>query len=171
MADGTNVHVVGYEANETGNYVAKYWKNGELTNLTDEKRDGTATALVVQSGDVYIAGTEGTTAKLWKNGVASNVSGGGTGVEVTDLFIDGQDVYVAGYESDGTRFGGVYWKNAVPTQLPESQFLYGIYVFKGDVYVCGTDYDHRMILWKNGIPTILADAALAVVPTSIIVIP
>jgi len=68
------------------NPVAKIWKNGVATNLTDGSQEATAASVFVKSGNVYGCGFEvkastptGTyyKAQLWHNGNVSVLSNGG----------------------------------------------------------------------------------------------
>ena len=45
------MYIVGYEGN-----VAKYWKNGVATSLTDGIKSTDATDIFVSGNDVYVAG-------------------------------------------------------------------------------------------------------------------
>src|SRR4051812_27294951 len=59
----------------TNKIVAKFWKNGVATPLTDGTKTSVAKAIVVVDRDVYIVGEETVNTyqvvKYWKNGVAT----------------------------------------------------------------------------------------------------
>ncbi|MBA3673788.1 MAG: hypothetical protein H0W75_02340 [Chitinophagaceae bacterium] len=63
--------------------VAKIWKNGVATSLSDGTKDASAYSVFVSGSDVYVAGKEEagsiTIAKLWKNGVATSLSTANSG--------------------------------------------------------------------------------------------
>jgi hypothetical protein len=77
---GIDVYAAGYQAvagSTLAQYVAKVWKNGVVTNLTNGTTDGRASSVFVFSTDVYVVGSEGNLAKVWKNGVISSLNSGG----------------------------------------------------------------------------------------------
>ncbi len=103
------MHVVGYELNG-GIRVAKYWKNGIGTDLTDGTDHAEAFSVFVSGPDVYVAGYDSGSAVCWKNGIATILSDGACALLV---FVSGSDVYVAGWE--GER---IYWKNGIDRHKP-----------------------------------------------------
>jgi hypothetical protein len=101
------VYVAGYEQNSSGVNVAKLWKNGIATNLTDGTHDASAQSVFVNGADVYAAGYEQNSngiymTKLWKNGVATNLTDSTYNVYANSVYVSGSDVYVAGLEIDNT---------------------------------------------------------------------
>ena len=60
------VYVVGYE-NDGTKLIAKLWKDGIATSLTNGSKDGVANSVFVSGSDVYVAGSDGGGAKYWKN--------------------------------------------------------------------------------------------------------
>ena len=76
-----DVYAVGYEMNQQNIMVAKLWKNGVATALSDGKADAVAIEIALTGTDVYIVGYEmdkssgNRKAKLWKNGVARDPFG------------------------------------------------------------------------------------------------
>ena len=90
-----------------GNRTACYWKNGQLTTLTDGSQDAVVSSLTISDGSVYASGTYGGHACYWKDGAMTllphgNVRSGGNGISVQD-----GNVHVAGYD-DGHP---AYWIN------------------------------------------------------------
>ena len=49
--------MVGFEKKE-GKGVAKLWKNGKATELSDGKKSAGARSVFISNGDVYVAGSE-----------------------------------------------------------------------------------------------------------------
>lgn len=170
------VHIAGIGRTSGGVQIAKYWKNGKSTNLSDGKKNAYALALILNENDVYIAGYEetntGTIAKYWKNGVATNLTDDLKYNYANAIVVNGSDVYVAGYEQTGKNSGGIffvescvakYWKNGVPTNLSDGKnknYANSITVSGNDVYIAGYEWNAGKMIakyWKNGIATNLSD--------------
>ena len=87
---GTDVYAVGYESNGIKD-VAKVWKNGVATALSNGTNDEYANSVFVFGTDVYVAGTEfpGTNyiAKFWKNGVVTLLTNGLNYAEAASIFV------------------------------------------------------------------------------------
>ena len=149
-----DVYVAGAE-----NGVAKVWKNGVATALTNGSNSGRAYSVFVSGTDIYAAGEERKigsyyVAKVWKNGVATTLSSVSSGAN--SIYVSGTDVYVAGYESNGTNNVAKFWKNGVATTLSSvDSRAYSIYVSGTDVYVAGAENDVAKV-WKNGVATTLS---------------
>lgn len=113
----TDVYVAGFENNGTSD-VAKVWKNGIATALTDGTNNAEATAVHVSGADVYVAGREFNgsvfVAKVWKNGVATPLTNGTFNARVVSIFVSGADVYVAGFEGSATNNVAKVWKTPWP---------------------------------------------------------
>ncbi len=108
---GNDVHVVGNTWDHTAQFsndprgIAKYWKNGVLTNLN---ANGAATAIYTSGNDIYIAGLEDVTPKYWKNGVPINYTFSSSYFNIpTSILVYGSKVYVGGY-SDPRGQGAFY---------------------------------------------------------------
>jgi hypothetical protein len=150
---GSDVYVAGYGwTGEQYNPVktAVFWKNGQITDLTDGKNNAEATAIFVANNIVYVAGYEksGDTyenmfrkqdiyniAKCWQNGKAVNLSDGKHEARAASIYVVGKDVYAAGYEAIGEpgedMNGGeiikqvaTYWKNGVAVPLSDGKDNY-----------------------------------------------
>src|SRR5690349_15397291 len=52
----TEVYVAGYTFNSAGTKVAKFWKNGVATNLTDGTADAGATGVALSGPSVIVSG-------------------------------------------------------------------------------------------------------------------
>ena len=53
-----DIYTCGYEYNGAGKTVAKYWKNGTATNLTNGAQNAFALKIAVVNNDIYVAGYE-----------------------------------------------------------------------------------------------------------------
>ncbi|MBK8522387.1 MAG: hypothetical protein WAT20_10135 [Ferruginibacter sp.] len=169
-----DVYVAGYEFGGT-EFVAKIWKNGVATSLTNGSFDARANSIFVSGADVYATGWEynGTVnqAKLWKNGapttLVSTCSGDGWGV-----YVSGTDVYVGGKACTSASLTNqvVVWKNNVPSALSNSANIMdgrSVFVSGTDVYVAGWEEINSSIViskvWKNGVETALNIGTVAFV--------
>lgn len=158
------VYVAGYEFNGFV-YVAKLWKDGVATNLSDGTKDAYTTSVFVTNTDVYVAGYEANVnnkwvAKLWKNGVATNLTDGTKNAFANAVYVSGNDVYVAGKEDNGTVYVAKMWKNGVATNLTDGTKTASANAItvanNGDVYVTGYEDDGVKNVaknWKNGVQT------------------
>ena len=161
----------------TANKIAKIWKNGIATSITDGSKNAQANSVYVVGNDIYVAGYEsnGTNkvAKVWKNGIATSLTDGSGNSEGLSICVSGSDVYVAGSEYD-SRAGGtkaVLWKNGVATYFTDGQWLAtanSVYVNGNDVYVAGSFMKVTgstgtpvAVLWKNGVATTFPDYSTA----------
>ena len=158
-----DIYVAGNFYNEdSGDYLACYWKNGIKTVLGVEDSD--ATAIAVIGTDVYVAGyeydatAEESFACYWKNGDKTVL-----GVEDSEAYaiaVIGADVYAAGYEYDANadEYLACYWKNGSMTVLGSvDSGANAIAVIGSDVYVAGYE-DNIACYWKNGVKTVLGSA-------------
>jgi hypothetical protein len=161
-----DVYAAGYELIGHDN-IAKVWKNGIATNLTDGNNSARANAVAVSGPDVYVVGYENDNtgfkyARLWKNGVATTLSdSNAVYAEATAITIAGNDVYIVGQEYTPPISRIVMWKNGIRTVIEESNpnescKPQSIAVFNGDVYIAG-EFSHSAYFWKNGVGTRLSD--------------
>lgn len=177
---GGDVYVAGYEVEVTevapGSFiitnVAKVWKNGVATALTDGRNPAVARDIAVVGPDVYVAGYEREdtllgsvhVAKMWKNDVPASLSDGVYGALATGIAVWGNDVLVSGGQYDGVADVARMWRNGVPTDLTypsrqgseEQAFAGAIAVWRGDVYAAGY-HGATAMYWKNGAPVTLTD--------------
>jgi hypothetical protein len=168
LSGNTIVYAAGYEnnGNSPGSHkIAKFWRNGIATNLTNGTNDAIAKAIFVSNNDIYVAGREfnGTNyvAKFWKNGVAVNLTNGNYFAQANSIFVSGTDVYVIGDESNatGTQIAKI-WKNGIATNLTDgtkNAYTHSIVVDGTDVYIAGEEASNSGNyigkLWKNGVAT------------------
>ena len=86
--------------------VAKIWKNGVATTLTDGTKDADIRSVYISGTDIYAAGYERNAGnkrvgKIWKNGVATALTTSTFGnAEIASVFVSGADVYAEGFEPD-----------------------------------------------------------------------
>ena len=149
------VYVAGSEGN-----VAKYWKNGVATSLTNGVNSASARSIFVISQDVYVAGSESngvnSVAKYWKNGNVTDLTDGSSDATARSVFVVGSDVYVAG----SVETTPIIWKNGIPTILADAGAAWSVFVSGSDVYVAGYSADTETMYatyWKNGIETRLSE--------------
>ncbi len=168
-----DVYVAGYEFGGS-EFVAKIWKNGIATSLTDGTKDARANSVFVSGTDVYATGWEfnGTTnqAKLWKNGNASTLISA-CASDGWSVFVSGTDVYVAGQR--GTCVPNpraTVWKNNTATDLSNGTFFSqarSVFVSGTDEYVAGWEEINATTViskvWKNGVETSLNIGTVAFV--------
>lgn len=135
---------------------AVYWKNGQVTELTNGNFYATATAIFVKDNIVYVAGYERNSngfyvAKYWRNGTEVVLSDGSTHAQTSDMIVVGNDIYITGKDAAGA----LYWKNGTPVVIGSFNInLIKIFVENNDVYVAGGEYTGAGTViaayWKNG---------------------
>jgi hypothetical protein len=166
---GNTVYAVGYEKNGlNNNNIAKIWRNGIVSNLTNGMFDAVPYAIFVSGFDVYAVGRESNginhIAKVWKNGIASNLTDGNNFAQATSIFVSGTDVYVTGYEYNASGYQvAKVWKNGIASNLTDgtkNANTHSIVVSGSDVYVAGEEAasiagNYVAKVWKNGVATSL----------------
>jgi hypothetical protein len=175
-----NVYVVGSGDDTLQNSstkIAKYWKNGKVTHLTDGKNQAEASSIFVEKGNVHIVGYEVDNeidtriARYWKNGKTETLSDLGKGSEAYQVLVSNGDVYIGGIVYDEVS-KYVYWKNgSVRKDLTDGKgqvvfnnFYAGnsFFVYNNDVYAAGYEYDRATDTgiakyWKNGVAVTVKD--------------
>ena len=111
---GATVYVAGHELNSSST-IAKLWKNGKATTLSDNNKAAYAKAVYVSGTDVYVAGYQldnatAYVAKVWKNGVATSITNGTQNANADAIYVSGNDVYAGGYELSGIGLTAKYGK-------------------------------------------------------------
>ena len=169
-----SVYICGYEINESGKNVAKYWKDGVEFILSSGGTDAEAQAIWVDGNDVHVVGNRKTGSSSsslpvhWKNG--NEISLSSTAMpysNATDIFIDGSDIYIVGYErnADGVDVAKL-WINDEVTNLSNGNIeakAFAVFVDDGDVHVVGvqnnSEFDNTGIAmhWINGVATELTN--------------
>lgn len=169
----SNIYLVGSSMiNDVS--VPVYWEGETIHELSriDSSCAGYANAIVVEGGDIHIAGTTfecggaGSSAKpvaaYWKNGVRTDLerpaSHAQDASEAQQLILANGDVYIAGYVTGDHGPLAVYWHNGRLVSLNELPYggtrarASNIYVDGSDVYVSGAVlFDSPFpVYWKNG---------------------
>jgi hypothetical protein len=128
-----DVYAVGYESiRPYSNLVAKFWKNGAETMLTNGTSIASAESIAVNGNDVFIAGYEfypsTSEAKYWKNGILSNEVNGSKMVKAQSIAVYGKDIFIAGYSMNSSGLYGqaTYCKNGVLNVLDNIGFTTSI---------------------------------------------
>lgn len=140
------------------NYV-RYWRNGIVSDISDQSKYYYGTAFTVSGDDVFISGHhfDGQTIHpvYWKNTQVHPLS---TGMgNASDISVVGNDTYVSGIYHNGTSFIAMYWKNGSGVELSEGLYsnddASSIDVVDGNVFVGGalstSGMTSKAALWKN----------------------
>lgn len=115
--------------------------------------------------NVYVVGytyTPGalSVAAYWKNGTLTRLP---SGSGATDVDVSGSHVYIAG----SNNMNVVYWKDTMEVTIPGEPHVLAsagaMAVSGSDVYLAGHEEDlftdaNRIVYWKNGVKTILANS-------------
>jgi hypothetical protein len=155
---GGNVHLLGaevqLEGTSTYNVYAKYWLNGNATQIGGV--NSIPNRMEVVNSDVHIVGSSVisgvTTAKYWKNGMDMNLNGANK-IIATDISIYGNKYYISG--NDGSN--AAVWENSTiakrfdydPGQgeQVDACALSSIYAYGDNEYVYGGHADVQGQQW------------------------
>lgn len=155
-----DVYIAGYESNGE-HLVAKYWKNGVETVLSNGKYDAQATSIYIADNSIYVAGYESNgkknVAKYWKDGVEICLTDGSQNARANDILKINNGIHVVGMEGD---YGfntfdrqPVYWKDGTPTILSAGKSegeAISIVNDEGNVYILIQHINTRAAsYWKN----------------------
>lgn len=154
VVSGEDVYIAGRDER-----IAMYWKNNQPIPLSDGSKQADAKAVFISNRDIYISGNErdGSTnfATYWKNGITETVEEDKY-TTATSIFVAGGNIYVSGNQSPYPLPDvATYWKDGVPTILPNGHRTTSIFVENGNVHVVGVYFvDNRdiAIYWRNGTP-------------------
>ncbi|MBP6431989.1 MAG: hypothetical protein KA319_09490 [Ferruginibacter sp.] len=144
-------------------HIAKLWKNGISSSLSNGLQNASAESVFVLGNDVYVAGYEsnGThnVAKFWKNGVATNLTNGNNDAVAYSIVVSNNVVYIAGYESNGNKKIAKIWVNGIATNLTNGTYdavVRSIVLANNKIYACGFESDgmqgNQAKIWTNGVP-------------------
>jgi hypothetical protein len=157
-SENSDVYVAGYGFNANRILVAKYWKNGEVIDLTDGSANAASAGITVGANNVYVCGWDSGSpsvlndGKYWMNGKELEIGNGCIGtVSVTT---NGSDFYLLGIDATGWN----YWKNNGAVSLTDTSSIQttDIAVNGNDVFVSGYTEppylinNHQALCWKNG---------------------
>lgn len=159
--DGNDVYVTGCTYTN-GNYVAAYWKNGQLTNIGDTTKMSYPSSIAISGSDVYIAGSEYTAKPVqnitgpyltsWKNGVEKVIGPCTSSPESIAIAVNGSDVYITGAYGDNTdATQAAYWKNnglVMLTSNATDATANAIAFNNGDIYLAGKS-NNRAAYWDK----------------------
>lgn len=153
----TEIYVAGYTFNSAQMQVAKFWKNGVGTNLTDGTANAGATGIALSGPSVIISGWDWSNnavptqvGKFWVNGRELGI--GSTCLGTVAIAANSTDVCVLGL----SQAGWAYWRNGNATTIIDTLDFQttGIAVNNGDVYVSGFTgslASHQAQCWRNGV--------------------
>ncbi|WP_222982847.1 Ig-like domain-containing protein [Flagellimonas meishanensis] len=160
-----NVYVAGYKT-LNGTDVARIWKNGNATDLTDGFNNARAHSVYIHNEDIYVAGYENVNgidvAIIWKNGTPIQLSNGVNNAHANSVVVDDNGIsYVVGYLTNGGTESAVLWRNQVANQLPSSGLgdarANSVFVEEnGTVHIAGYEIINNNTIariWEDGTPT------------------
>lgn len=159
-ASGSNVYIAGYEPANTSQlfpFSPIFWLNGAAMQLPDSSgsaANGTASAIVVSGGDVYVAGFRGYDSQKAQVPYTSDSAAYPVTGSVATVWKNGTPVTLPGYGSVGLVDSGKYANRFF------EDYVTGMYVAGSDVFVSGgTIYESaaHARYWKNGVPVDLGN--------------
>lgn len=160
LVTGGEVYTAGYyEVGTTSDYLPCYWKGTTRTDLPTTAAEGSAIAIFVSDGKVYVAGRDGDAPCYWVDGVRTNYAVPAPGVGIAhSITVIGGVLYVGGeYEADNAMNSRVpcYWIKGARTDLavPTPGMEDGGYrsvVVGGTVYTSGSYANgFKACYWKG----------------------
>ncbi|MEZ4809961.1 MAG: Ig-like domain-containing protein [Allomuricauda sp.] len=162
-----DVYVAGFKT-INGTYVARVWRNGAATDITDGSNNAQAYSVFVDRDDrVYVVGNEQINgiyvAMLWEleGGEvvkAAQLPSQGNEAYARSVFVNDNGIsFVAGWQKNNGANEAMLWRNQVADPLPGTglggAFAFSVFVAGGgNVHVAGTKQGVAEI-WENGVPT------------------
>lgn len=131
-----------------------YWRNGEMTDLSENKTiEGQVSCIAVDGNDVYTGGPN----YMWKNFKRDEMPHDGyDSAYVTEIFVDDSGVYASGYLIKGEKnFRACWWQKGVLHLLDiegpgENSAASAILRHDGKTYIGGYVNGYRAALWTDG---------------------
>lgn len=131
-----------------------YWRNGDMTDLSENKTiEGQVSCIAVDGNDVYTGGTN----YMWKNFQRNEMPHDGyDSAYVTEIFVDDSGVYASGYLIKGEKnFRACWWQNGKLHMLDiegpgENSAATAILRHDGKTYIGGYVNGYRAALWTDG---------------------
>jgi len=160
--DGSDI----YAAGGTSVGEAAVWKNGTLLYTLCSGVEDAANSLFVFDGDVYTTGREYDDVnniypfKVWKNNAALYTSE--KDAWGSSIYISEGVIYAVGYQYSENEYIATLWTDGVAAELVGGSEGNSVFVYDGDVYVAGENWDtSKALLWVNGTATTLATNGVA----------
>lgn len=162
------IYAVGYTKHPNGNRQATFWKNGNMTLLTDGEYDAYATNVMTKASDIYIVGIEKNEnglfdGKIWKNGIeVSSYTVEDHNVYLQNIVIENNDIYAGGRTEypPNWRNTPIVWKNDTPVSLGDGIWMLtsvnSITTKESVIYAAGRHKDrysgayYHAAFWKEG---------------------
>jgi hypothetical protein len=147
---------------------ACYWKNGNVTTLTDGNNHAEAYAITISEGNVYVAGeimTWDDVAKnviyipfYWNGTTRTDLTDGTQRIIMDTIIVSSSNVYVLGKEQEQSGSGNwkpAYWKNGNKVYLNRMDDYGAMHsnlmaISGSNVYVAGESMGVACY-WKNGV--------------------
>ena len=131
-----------------------YWRNGEMTDLSENKTiEGQVSCIAVDGNVVYAGGTN----CMWKNFERIEMAHDGyDSAYITEIVVDGSDVYASGYLIKGEEnFQACWWQNGNLHLLDTednsgNSIAAAILRHDGKTYIGGYVGGYRAALWTDG---------------------
>lgn len=186
--NNNDVYVVGWSVEKTVitptnivfSDVAKVWKNGVLTRLTDPATEtGQATGVFLDGSNVYISGHKAKRSDIyyqatyWKNGVPVPLKDSGYGSKAFSVNIHNGSLLVGGFVSLNPAAIATVWEDGIPKSYSSGgkALVNAISFYGNDMYMAGMENNAAMVWSSTGIRTPLTDGSSIAEAKGICVVP